>query len=306
MSTGTSVEFADVSIIVKRSAAGETVFTEHRRGQAIFVASFAIPCIPGTFIFYLVPDSGGLGTDILMSVLCVAMLSLVIGVAASEALKHRNRLTVTSEGITFVRWSDGRETTLRRGDGDRLLIIPNNLGAVLPRDRILTQLGTGRVIGLNGFSRGVVRRTCERRGWSFSYDPGLGERHLRLWRDWGRDWYWLQRAASLVAACGPVNVAAEPGGQVSLGAAILGEYAAKYLPPGDQARQEYQHYRERQARDHGYWKAADAYRFADRAQRSFAAQATSPGENAARLTEADRFQAKAGSAKAQRRTVVNR
>jgi hypothetical protein len=225
VSTGTSVEFGNVSIILKRSDAGEAVFTEHRRGQVIFVVPFAILCVPGTFIFFLLPDSGGLGTDILMSVISVAMLSMVVGVAVSEALKHRNRLTVTSEAITFVRWSDGRETALRRGDGDRLLIIPNNLGAVLPRDRILTQLGAGRVIGLNGFFRGVVRRA---------------------------------------------------------------------------------HYRERQAKDYAYWRAADAYRFADKAQRSFAALATSPEENAARLTEADRFQAKAESAKAHRRTIVTR
>jgi hypothetical protein len=167
-------------------------------------------------------------TGIVMSALSVAMLGIVIGVAASEALKHRNRLTVTSEAINLVRWSDGRETRLRRGDGDRFLIIPKELAAKLPRDRILTQLGTGRVIGLDGFSRGVVRRACERRGWSFDYDPGLGERHLRLRRDWGsRDWYWLRLASS-------------------------------------------------------------------------------PGENAARLTEADKFQVKAESSKAQRRTVVTR
>ena len=86
-----------------------------------------------------------------MSVVSVATLSFVIGVAASEVLRHRDRLTVTSEAVTFLRWSDGRETTLRRGDGDRLLIISKNLGAMLPGDRILTQLGTGRVIGLGGF-----------------------------------------------------------------------------------------------------------------------------------------------------------
>lgn len=293
-----------MSIIVKRSDAGEAVFTEHRRGQAIFVASFAIPFVPCTFIFFLFPESGGVTNSIVMSACSVAMLGIVIGVAASEALKHRNRLTVTSEAITFLRWSDGRVTTLRRGDGDRLLIIPEELGAKLPRDRILTQLGTGHVIRLDGFSRGVVRRACERRGWSFDYDPGLGERHLRLWRDWGsRDWYWLRCAASLVAARGPVDVAAEPGGQVSLGATILGEYAAKYLPQGDQ---DYVHYRERQSQNYAHYQAANAYRFAAKAQRSFAALASFPGENAARLTEADKFQAKAESSKAQRRTVVTR
>jgi hypothetical protein len=293
-----------VSIIVRRSDAGETVFTERRRGQVIFVALFAIPFVPCTFIFFLFPESGGVTTGILMSVLSVAMLSLVIGVAASEALKHRNRLTVTSEAIIFVRWSDGRETTLRRRDGDRLLIIPSALGAVLPRNRLLTQLGTGRGIGLDGFSRSVVRRACERHSWSFDYDPVLGERHLRLWRDWGsRDWYWLRYAASLVAACGHADVAAEPGGHVSLGAAILEEYTAGCLPQGDQGDQ---HFQARTARNSAYWNAAQGYRFAADAQRSFARLATSPEENAARLTEADKFQAKAESFKAQRRMVVMR
>ena len=66
------------------------------------------------------------------------------------------------------------------------------------------------------------------------------------------------------------------------------------------------HYRERQSQDYAHWEAANAYRFAAKAQRSFAALASSPGENAARLTEADKFQVKAESSKAQRRTVVTR
>jgi hypothetical protein len=85
-------------------------------------------------------------------------------------------------------------------------------------------------------------------------------------------------------------VAAKPGGHVSLGAAILGEYAAGCLPQGDQ---DCQNYGERQAKNHAYQEAAKAYRFAADGQRSFAALATSPGENAARLTAADKFQAKA-------------
>jgi hypothetical protein len=51
---------------------------------------------------------------------------------------------------------------------------------------------------------------------------------------------------------------------------------------------------------------AKTYRLAADAQRSFAALATSPQEHAARLTEADEFQAKAESLKARRRTVVTR
>jgi hypothetical protein len=90
------------------------------------------------------------------------------------------------------------------------------------------------------FPRGAVRRACNRRGWRFGYDPDLGERQLRIWRDRGsRDRGWLTYAASLVVARGPVNVAADPGGHVSLGAAILDEYAAG-LPQG---RQDHQGYR---------------------------------------------------------------
>jgi hypothetical protein len=68
-------------------------------------------------------------------------------------------------------------------------------------------------------------------------------------------------------------VAAEPGGHLWLGAAILSEYAAGL-------RQ-------------GSRRAALAYRRAADAQRSFAALATSPEESAARLAEAGKLQAKA-------------
>ena len=69
----------------------------------MFVLSFAIPFVPGTFIFFLFPQSGGVTTDIVMSLISVGTLSFVIRVAASEALRHRNRLTVTSEAVTFLR-----------------------------------------------------------------------------------------------------------------------------------------------------------------------------------------------------------
>ena len=73
---------------------------------------------------------------------------------------------------------------------------------------------------------------------------------------------------------------------MSLGAAILDEYAAG-LPQG---RQDHQ----------GYRRAVEACGRAADAQRSFAALATSPEENAARVTEAGKLQAKAKSLKAAR------
>jgi hypothetical protein len=276
-----------VSIIAKRSDAGEAVFIERRRGMAVSGIVVAVLLTPGTFIFFLSPGKGGLRIGIVMAA-CSALGLLVAFVGtAREALQHRDRITVTSDAITFKRWSDGRETTFRRVDGDLLLIFPKDFLYASAIDFSLTQLGTGRQFGLYHFPRGAVRRACGRRGWRFGYDPGLGERHLRLWWDWSsEDWGWLMSAASIVVARGPINVATEPGGHVSLGAAILSGYAAG-LP---QSYQDYQRYR----------RAAKAYRLAADAQRSYAALATSPEENAARQAEADKLQAKAQSLKAAR------
>lgn len=241
----------------------------------------AILLLPSTFIFFLSPGKGGLVAGISIAVLCVFGLSAAFASTVREALQHRDRITVTSGAITLRRWSDSRETTFRREDGDLLLIIPKDFQYASAIDFLVTQLGTGRQFGLYHFPRGAVRRACSRRGWRFGYDPDLGESHLKLWRDWSaQDWAWLKCAASLVVARGPVNVVAEPGRHVSLGAAILGEYAAG-LP------QDYQSYR----------RASKACRLAADAQRSFAALATSPEENAARLAEADKLQAKAQSLK---------
>lgn len=276
-----------MSIIVKRSDPGEAVFTERRRGMVVGGTLLAIFFLPDTFIFFLSPGKGGLAIGFEMAALAILVLSVTFVITVREALRHRDRITVTSEAVTFRNWGDGRETTFRREDGDLLLIIPRDFQYARSIDLLVTQLGTGRQFGLYHFPRGAVRRACNRRGWRFGYDPGLGERHLKLWRDWGsRNRVWLQYAASLVYARGPVNVAAEPGLHVSLGAAILGEYAAR-LPQG---RQDYRGYRE----------TAKAWRLAADAQRSFAALATSPEENAARLAEADKLQAKAQSLKAAR------
>lgn len=213
-----------------------------------------------------------------MAALSVAVLSVAFGSMVRQALRNRDRIKVTSGAVTFRRWSDGQETTFRHEDGDLLLVFPRYVDYARWTDVLLTQLGTGRVIGLSRFPRRAIKRACKRRGWRFGCDAALVERHLRLWRDWGsRDWHWLQYAASLVGAGGPVDVASEPGEHMPLGAAILGQYAAGLLP--DSRRK------------------ARACQLAADAQRSFAAPATSPEEDAARLAEADKLQAIAQSLK---------
>jgi hypothetical protein len=261
-----------VSNIVKRSGPGEVVFSEGRRGRAVGGIALAVLLAPGTFVFFLAPGEGGPAIGIIMALLSVAGLSVGFGGMIRDARRNRDRITVTRDAVTFRGWNDGQETAFRRADGDLLLVIPKYPDRELWVSFLLTQLGTGRVIGLSRFPRRALRRACQRRGWRFGYDPGPGERHLRLWRDWGeQNWNWRQYAASLVRASGPVDVAAEPDGPVSLGAVILGEYAAG-LPQG-------------------YRGAASAYRLAADAQRSFAARATVAEERAARLAEADKLQA---------------
>lgn len=267
-----------MAIGVRRADPGEAVFTEGRRGNSVGGILLAVLLLPSTFVFFLSPGKGGLAIGIVMAVLSVAVLSVAFGSMVRQALRNRDRIKVTSGAITFRRWSDGQETTFRHEDGDLLLVFPRYVDYARWTDVLLTQLGTGRVIGLSRFPRGAIRRACKRRGWRFGCDTALVERHLRLWRDWGsRDWHWLQYAASLVDAGGPVNVASEPGEPTSLGAAILGQYAAGLRP--DSRRK------------------ARACQLAADAQRSFAALAMSPEENAARLAEADKLEAVAQSLK---------
>jgi hypothetical protein len=258
-------------IIVNRSKPGEVVFIERRRRLAVSGIALAVILLPDPIPFFLSHGKGHLIPAFLLTAIVVFLLSVYSGVALREALRHRNRIAVTGEAITFRAWSDGRETTFRRADGDRLLVFPRYIDSRQPKDVLLTQLGTGRVMGLFQFPQGAVRRACNRRGWTFGYDPTLGEKQLRLWRAWGSgDWVWLRYAVSLIGSYGPVDVAAEQGGYRSLGAVILGEYATG-LPEGDR-------------------RAARAYRLAGDDQRSFAALAGSAEENAARLTDARRVE----------------
>lgn len=100
-------------------------------------------------------------------------------------------------------------------------------------------------------------------------DPAVAEQAMRALRAAGR----LAEAVELVDQLGPYGVADGDDATLSLGAAVL-EAFADQLAPADPG-------------------AADAlYRRAAGEQRSFAAAATSGGEGIARMTDADRIDAK--------------
>ncbi len=244
----------------------------------------AISLLAGAFTFFISPGSDRLLDSIVMAALFAFGLSVACRRAVPSVWRNRDRITVTGDAVAFQRWSDGRETTLQRKDGDLLLTFPRFFDRERYTSVLLAQLGTGQVVALTGFPRGAVRRACRRRGWRFGYDPVRGERDLRLWLDRGaRDWEWLRIAASLVDNYGPVDVAAKPGGRMSLGAAILSGYAAG-LPPDYPG----------QGDAYGLG-AVSIYCLAAAAQRSFAALAPTPEEKAARLAEAGELQALARS-----------
>ncbi len=96
------------------------------------------------------------------------------------------------------------------------------------------------------------------------------ERAVRALRAAGR----LADAAGMTGELGPYGVPDGPDGTTSLGAAVLEAFGDQFAAAGDLA-----------AADNAWLAAA-----AD--QRSFAAAATSGGEGIARMTEADRIDAK--------------
>jgi hypothetical protein len=106
-------------------------------------------------------------------------------------------------------------------------------------------------------------------GWASPSNPAAAERAVRALRAADR----LAQAADLVDQLGPYGVADASDATMSLGAAVLEEYADR-LAPADPS-----------AADALYRRAADE-------QRSFAAAATSGGEGFARMADADRIDAK--------------
>jgi hypothetical protein len=185
--------------------------------------------------------------------------------------RGRNRIEVAADAIRYLHWNGGVEFTLSRDAEQELRLIPRLRDHGFVAGDRLTIVGSGDVMSLSGFSPRAVRRACQGAGWRFAdrgagVDPELAARDLRRFREAGR----LVEAAQLVDLFGPYDVDANRSGTTSLGAAVLEEYA-------DQMAQ-----LDRRA-------ARAAYERAAAEQRSFAAYATSGGEGAARMAEAERL-----------------
>ena len=234
----------------------------------------ASPAMPFPWVGHLVLG-GGL---IAFAVLLAAQL------AVPDILANRDHITVTGDAITFEAWGDGSRVTLSRQEGDLLLVLPGFAYPGWHVSRRITQLGTGRAIGVSWFFRKrAIRRACDRSGWRFGYSPDLAERHLRRWRAWD----WRASAYNFITLHGPFAMPDVPGGRLSLGAAILEEYGDQIIEAAHARSQS--HMPGTQFLRH----AVRVYRRAADEQRIYAALAGSADERATRTAEADRLAAKA-------------
>lgn len=165
-----------------------------------------------------------------------------------------------------------------RADGDALCILPRFKLYGKTRYPRLVFLGRGDSILLDkfldgGFDQREVRRACEAHGWPFGGGSSLALRDVQTWLHHGRS----LEAVQLLELFGPFPGTATDGEpQVALAAAVFEDVGDKLLR-GSRGR------------------SADAYRRAAAAQRAFAACARAPGENTARLAQANRIEEKARS-----------
>jgi len=86
--------------------------------------------------------------------------------ALATAGKRLDRLEVTEQAITYVRWSGQTKAALSRQWGDEVRFVVLFSGRFSINGLNLT--GTEKVIGLPFFSRREVRRACATRGWRFA------------------------------------------------------------------------------------------------------------------------------------------
>ena len=201
-------------------------------------------------------------------------LFIVLGIGLWLLLnRRRDRIDVTGDAITRRRGGGAVELTLSRRQGDCLRLVPRLRDHGFSATDRLTIVGSGETMSLFGFSPHAVTHACEARGWRFG-DGTREQAALDLSRllEAGL----LAEAAQLVDLFGPYDADAGPDATTSLGAAALEAYADELARTDRTA-------------------ARTAYRRAASAQRSYAAFATSGGEGAARMAEADRLDAK-GSA----------
>lgn len=202
-------------------------------------------------------------------------------VVVPDILKNRDHLTVTRDAITFEAWRDETRVTLPREEGGLLLALPGFSDRGRSIGRRLTQLGTGRTITVSWFfPKHAIKRTCERSGWRFGYDPDLAERHLRRWRAWN----WRMSAFNFIRLYGPFTMQADPGDHRSLGAAILAEYGDEIIEALDGTPKSV-----RVTRHRLRYAAKVVYLRAASEQRAYAALAESADERATRTAEADRL-----------------
>jgi hypothetical protein len=212
--------------------------------------------------------SGRISAGVVFGILIVLSVGGWFGANSS-----RRRLEVGRDAITTRPGARGKPFTLTRGEGDTLRILPRfKLLGVTAAPRLMF-LGRGGFILLRGFPLEEVRRTCEARGWRFDGDPALAVRDVQSWLHLGRS----VEAAQLVELFGPFPAAAADGEEDD------GLVAAVFEDIGDKLI--------RTARA----RAREAYRHAASAQRAFAGYASSPAENAARMSEAARMDGKAAS-----------
>jgi hypothetical protein len=192
--------------------------------------------------------------------------------------RNRRRLEVGRDAIVSRPAAKNKPPlTLTRDDGDTLRILPKfKLYGRVRQPRLLF-LGRGGFILLDGFPLeggfplDGVRRACEAQGWRFDGDPSLAVRDVQSWLHRGHS----VEAVQLLELFGPFPSAAADGEpHAGLVAAVFEDVGDKLI---------------RGTRS----SAHDAYRRAAGAQRAFAGYASSGGESAARMAEADRIGGKA-------------
>ena len=191
-----------------------------------------------------------------------------------RANRWRDQLEITPDAIRFQHGRRGGPSiTLTREQGTDLRLIPALRDHGVTAGPRLTLVGSGQAITIYGFPANSVRRGCTAVGWRFGNgSPERAASDLRDLRDEGR----LAEAVQLIDLYGPCDWPAEGDPDASLSATILERYADELA-----------------GRDPAASRAA--YLRAAGAQVSYAAYASSGGEGAARMMEADRLTAKAQS-----------
>jgi hypothetical protein len=250
---------------------GVTVVSQRRRQRTIqFIIAVAV---------FILGMAGGLAAQPTVSgrVTAVIFFGLLIGLVTLLWLllnRRRDRVEVTRDAISRRRWGGAVDVTLSRKQGDDLRLIPRLRDHGFTATDRLTIVGSGDAISLFGFAPHAVTRACRARGWRFGDGTSeQGARDLRRLLEAGM----LAEAAQLVDLFGPYDVNVDPDSTVSLGAAVLEAYADELASTDRNA-------------------ARAAYQRAANAQRSYAAfTTTSGGDGTARMTEAQRLDAK-GSA----------